>query len=502
MVAQTRGYWARDYSLTLGWNNMRYIIETALLHGALLNRTVILPSFVYARSCEQHSDVCSSYSHQFERPGDWRHLDESERVGWRLPIGVMLDLDLLRSKQPVVTVSEYIQLNGISAEETSDGSWDRKGYHDRTSSKSKGLSLGVIENSVYDPPFVNRVDVLSADMKTRGGWTPGPGKEWGEWADATKTPAGELLESVLVGKTMNWDGARKMLVDSSYVAGDISDDALEVFLNENGWEVVYTYNGAMNMDYVKNVVWPIRDIVPIHTIRSFREDFVQMTEDVVLLAGEIHYERKPGSVRFTTTSGRDFFSRIVLHSVRAPPYVYALVEKLANRIQEKVGGRMWVGAHMRRGDFVNVDWAMEKTFEAHFDRIRNRLSTGRDLLRSLEGGPFEAYAIPEATINPNLTHLHPPYEGDPFYLATDERDPRNLAHLASHGALLPSALLTPEDYRAFGWPLLFTDVLGVVEQALLTHAHYFYAHAMSSFAGGVVNGRAVEGMDARTAIVD
>ncbi|KZP18322.1 hypothetical protein FIBSPDRAFT_864002, partial [Athelia psychrophila] len=44
-----------------------------------------------------------------------------------------------------------------------------------------------------------------------------------------------------------------------------------------------------------------------------------------------------------------------------------------------------------------------------------------------------------------------------FYLATDERSPRNLAHLASHGALLPSALLTPEDYRAFGWPLLFTD---------------------------------------------
>lgn len=31
---------------------MRYIIESALIHGALLNRTVILPSFIYARSCE------------------------------------------------------------------------------------------------------------------------------------------------------------------------------------------------------------------------------------------------------------------------------------------------------------------------------------------------------------------------------------------------------------------------------------------------------------------
>ena len=92
---------------------------------------------------------------------------------------------------------------------------------------------------------------------------------------------------------------------------------------------------------------------------------------------------------------------------------------------------MWVGAHMRRGDctlhsilkdvlanvilaVVNVDWAMEKTFEAHFDRIRGHLSTGRDVLRGLEGGPFEAYAIPERTINENLTHLHAPYEGDPY----------------------------------------------------------------------------------------
>jgi hypothetical protein len=69
IVARSNGYYARDYSLHLGWNNvspphstprphpssspqMRYIIETALLHGVLLNRTVILPSFVYARSCE------------------------------------------------------------------------------------------------------------------------------------------------------------------------------------------------------------------------------------------------------------------------------------------------------------------------------------------------------------------------------------------------------------------------------------------------------------------
>ena len=33
-------------------SQMRYIIEAALVQSRLLNRTLILPSFVYARACE------------------------------------------------------------------------------------------------------------------------------------------------------------------------------------------------------------------------------------------------------------------------------------------------------------------------------------------------------------------------------------------------------------------------------------------------------------------
>ncbi|CCO26917.1 isopentenyl-diphosphate delta-isomerase [Rhizoctonia solani AG-1 IB] len=52
MVGRTKGYYGRDYSLGLGWNNVRYIFEASLLHAQLLNRTLVLPSFVYARACE------------------------------------------------------------------------------------------------------------------------------------------------------------------------------------------------------------------------------------------------------------------------------------------------------------------------------------------------------------------------------------------------------------------------------------------------------------------
>jgi hypothetical protein len=69
IVALTRGFFSRDYDLELGWNNVsvslsikyqlqmislqvRYIFEAALLQAELLNRNLVLPSFVYARACE------------------------------------------------------------------------------------------------------------------------------------------------------------------------------------------------------------------------------------------------------------------------------------------------------------------------------------------------------------------------------------------------------------------------------------------------------------------
>jgi len=94
------------------------------------------------------------------------------------------------------------------------------------------------------------------------------------------------------------------------------------------------------------------------------------------------------------------------------------------------------------------------------------------------------------------------YSRNRFYISTDERDPGNITYLTQHGAVLISDLLTIDDRRAFGWPLMLTDVLGVVEQTLLAHAYYFYAHAMSSFAGGTFNLRAVRGLDPQTAAID
>jgi hypothetical protein len=90
-----------------------------------------------------------------------------------------------------------------------------------------------------------------------------------------------------------------------------------------------------------------------------------------------------------------------------------------------------------------------------------------------------------------------------IYVATDERNPTALKYIRERGVFLFDDLITVHDRREFGWPIMLSDVVALVEQAVLgIGASYFYAHALSSVPGGVLNLRATSGMDPRTAVVD
>ena len=122
------------------------------------------------------------------------------------------------------------------------------------------------------------------------------------------------------------------------------------------------------MELAKSVVMPIRQVAPRTSLRGLQEDYGHTTADVILLEGEIHSRRKPvsiiiradkrylphrifkGSLRFTSIDNRDMFSRLVLHEVHPPSKVYELARILVARLKMRTDGRMWLGAHMRRGD--------------------------------------------------------------------------------------------------------------------------------------------------------
>ena len=141
--------------------------------------------------------------------------------------------------------------------------------------------------------------------------------------------------------------------------------------------------------------------------------------------------------------------------------------------------------------------------EAHAQRVKGRLQSGRAILLDVQFlGHLETYDLDGAQPDPEQITMEPPRAEDPFFVATDERDPDARRKIAGTGALFLSDLLTMDDRREFGWPLMITDVLALVEQQLLSHSAFFYGHAMSSLAGVIMNLRAARGADPRTMLLD
>ncbi|KAF8846365.1 hypothetical protein BDN67DRAFT_986692 [Paxillus ammoniavirescens] len=528
MVSQTRGFYARDYSLGLGWNNVRYIIEASVLQARLLNRTLILPSFVYARSCAYDISVCADEAPMVNK-GDavgwdtWRDLPLDQQMGWRVPISMMLNITQLRRFQPVITTAEYLQYAGLPVTvETASGYWDRSAYHQSRdplgihSDPTEGKpTLFVIENSWYDPAGVTRVDTLPEGMKQRGSWTTGNASavQPGRWKVVDNDEAQLLLKSLLPDKNVvEWDeacSAVRQLASKIPEAIDREMESppdfdnnkfIEEVLNQNGWEVLYTFQGAAGMDFVKHVVMPIRQVALRTSIRGFVEDYVNIDADVVLLAGETHLYRHPGQMLLTSQPTQELFQRLVLHHVVPIDKVYDLARKLDSRISAMNNGRQWMASHVRRGDFVSAGWAWGNSHEGHLERVKQHLDEGRKLLQSKH--PYSMYSVPDITPDTSIPHREPPQERDRFFIATDESDPEKLHYFSDNGAIMFHDLVTFEDRHEFGWGILFSDIIGLVEQATLARASYFYGSAMSSFTGGVFNMRAVLGAEEITALAD
>ncbi|VDB87335.1 unnamed protein product [Peniophora sp. CBMAI 1063] len=506
MISRTKGFYARDYSLWLGWNNMRYIIDTAFLQARLLNRTLILPSFVYARGCFEGVEACADCSSTANKCRELP-FEQYRHMGYRIPIQLMLNITAMRTLHPVLLVSDFLRLHGLPVNiENKEGVWEREAYHDTGPLEEArlGPDLFVIQKGWYDTKEARRVDRLTENMKVRGRWRAGDATESGASGQWEEKEGAEVARKLrfqygLFG-TLSWDHAvntlRKTSAADDYNLG--TDAGALDALQDHGWEVVHTFESMRRSDLAKSVVEPIREVIERTTLRGFVDDFADIDAHVVLLEGEIHNGRKAGAMRFTTDLGLEQFQSDVLYSIQPPQPLQELAERLAGRMYEKTGGRLWVGAHMRRGDFVNLNWAASRSHEGHMRMVKSRLLDARHLLETI-GGNVQPYSVPNASVDPSLAERPPPAEGDPFYLATDERDVTARAHFREKGAILLPDILSQDDLDELGWPLLLTDIRVVVEQELLARAAYFTGTHMSSVAGGVLNMRAAHGADRRAA---
>lgn len=264
---------------------MRYIIESAALHAKILNRTLVIPSFTYARACEhdkyafilhnvscpiEHlrvlpSSVCADYFpmiNRIEATGlsEWRILPPPKQMGFRVPISVMLNVTLLRQYTPVILLSDYLRLHNLSAEdEQPTGTWHHEGYHFSANVKTGRMpSLFTIKNSWFDPIGTIRVDDLPRGLKERGRWNfeagdgeTGPFGHWNTLAESLAGPLDECLHLAASERNrvwLEWSEAREIVGNCgpssvSVESGDLSDKMLESVAVSSGWEVVHTFRG-------------------------------------------------------------------------------------------------------------------------------------------------------------------------------------------------------------------------------------------------------------------
>jgi hypothetical protein len=212
---------------------------------------------------------------------EWRDLPIEKQMAWRIPITTMFNLTHLRLTHPVILISEYLRLHDLSPDlECSNGAWSRTLYHAHAnifeSDPGKRPSLHVIENGWFDPKGMIRVDVLPSDMKVRGSRSADFGDyaegRRGDWGTNLMTALGRLLSNEMSGDqpVLSWERARAIVEAAPTDVHEVNDaperstsegesdsavetkrqwdvstdEGLERVLRSNGWEVLYTYEGA------------------------------------------------------------------------------------------------------------------------------------------------------------------------------------------------------------------------------------------------------------------
>ena len=55
-------------------------------------------------------------------------------------------------------------------------------------------------------------------------------------------------------------------------------------------------------------------------------------------------------MRFTEDQSRAKYASMIVHAFVQPQPILALGQTLAVRMRQLTGGRLWMGAHIRRGD--------------------------------------------------------------------------------------------------------------------------------------------------------
>ncbi|MBW0463978.1 hypothetical protein O181_003693 [Austropuccinia psidii MF-1] len=527
---KNRKFLVRDWSPWLGFNNVRYIIETGLLLAHLLNRELVLPGFSYATACEYSDDICAALTPMFIHgvPVDLKDItnrtfypdpDQGTTIlkppvptqnwkGWVLPLDVMLDTDhVISTWKHSIKFEDFIKLTNPDPSYHSIGMSTGKWSTDYNSK----LTYRKLPNALFTNFSLTMVDKLPKpiepliDFKDRSKKTaPDPiikkcESTLNRLATLSRKRSISSIQHVSSDshqkrqnqalKEQNqfpsWD---ESLITGDQLTGNLSNvdhPLLEQCLASKNLRTAYGFTLAgwwMKAPYV-----PAKYVKPLTKMVGWWDSLHSYDEQILHIEGEIHNGFPPGSMIWTSLEGRDEYRRLVREAIRPPEIYQRIAAKLELKMRARCGGRSWVASHLRRGDFLGYEWA-SKDITNQWRWIENNVDYG---VKLLNWNTTFLKPIHDAF----NTSLEPPQAGDPLYLATNTRLDDELKFLRSKNVVLLSDLLDESDKKELGFSAYFMDTLAIVEQCLIMRAGFFYGDGHSSVAGLILNRRVFYGID-------
>ncbi|KAF9510935.1 hypothetical protein BS47DRAFT_1487135 [Hydnum rufescens UP504] len=535
LVARTKGFYVRDWPVHLGWNNVspfplpnslspivvtkgdikiRYNLEAWLLHAKLLNRTLVVPSHLLTRSCDatslSFSHVCAAYFAMVNRgdevhSDEWRILPMNKQMGWRVPIEIMFDFPLLRAAHPVITVNDYLRLQGLDPViERHDADWDRDAYQYSVSktAESRNVSLHRVPNAEYEPFGTTRVDRLK-----------GPGIDIPQPAPESDIVSHILQERMGDGHALFQEDAEHALLENN-VARTWSDWAtFYLFLREHGWIGLETFKTT---EWLRTVTRPMQQLAPVSKLRGLVDDFGPIDAEVLLIEGSTHKIAKRwasslGQLRFTSAAPRDVFSEMVLTHMHPIRPIIELADRLAQRMLGMNHGRMWMASHMRRGDcgyhsliivtpvpmclecvlltpnphnaVLRWGWSLEQGLADHLKHLKNGLNDGREASTQL-------FLSEIKDVSRRIIAIDLETDGDPVW---------NTGDGSSWRICSPNSTGAASERAGHSWSLTSLVFWSKVSRV---GRRFSMVKGSSSVSGGVVNMRGAQGFDPRCTFID
>ncbi|CAH7690820.1 hypothetical protein PPACK8108_LOCUS26282 [Phakopsora pachyrhizi] len=500
-----RKFLVRDWSIWLGWNNQRYIIESALLLAKKLDRELVLPAFHYANSCEEDKSVCDqllpflvanvtvdlrnvSDPHLYPDPDNGTtvlkpRVPDHHNRGWIMPLKASFHMS-----ENTIKFEDFLKLTPYKNKKSigmSTGQWSEL--------YNEGMSYRKIPNSFFEGhgrEFVDRIpQPIKPLIPTSKSESPDVPKKLIEKCEKALGKLKGLVHHSTIMKRDSFPSWNDESVNGKYLVDELSTDhsIFERCIASIGMRSVYGFTELsfwMKAPYDES-----KHVQSVSQMIGVLDTLEKYDEQVLHIEGEIHIS-PPGSMKWTNMEGREEYKRLVRTAIRPPEIYHRVAARLELKMRARCNGRSWIASQMRRGDFMAYTWAAD-TINDHWTTIEWGISRGLGLL---ESEPKLLKPIQDVF----HTSLELPKVGDPFYLATNIRSSEDLKFLRSKNIVLLQDLLDESDKRLLGkLSASFMDTLAILEQCLIIRSAYYYGDAHSSISGLILNQRVSNGIDER-----